>query len=866
MPFRRVRGFVFFCAVVLLVSSLSAQPPSPSSHYKPFDPGAAYQPARTRFFHVEHYKLELSFDRGKHEIRGTDTLIFIPFRDAFRTLELDSTDLTIDRVTDAGGTSLRFRVEPDKLFIDLDPPRASGEKVQVSITYHGTPTNGMYFINPDQGYPNLAPEIWTQGESEFNHYWFPCYDYPNDRSTSEVIVTVPDSEMAISNGKLLAVTPNETVHTRTFHWKEAVPHSSYLTSLVVGPFTKYEAMYKDIAVDYYIAPGVDKATGERSFGLTPDMVAFFSDVTKREYPYEKYAQSAVERYGGGMENISATTQTDQTLHDERAEQDYSSLGLVAHELAHQWFGDLLTCTDWAHIWLNEGFASFFESLYREHHLGYEEYRDHLRQFEQNYFNEDQRYRRPIVTHYYKDNSHLFDATTYQKGARVLDMLRTLLGDKAFFAGIQNYVTSNQAKNVETFEFEKAMEESSGRTLDWFFDEWVFHAGYPELKVTAEWDDTRKVETLHVEQTQTVDSTTLLFRLPVDVEIQAAGRARTYPVEIREKTQDFYFPLDAAPTVVLFDPGNRVLKKIDFRKSTVELIRQAREAKEGQDRRWAAQELGKLGADPAALEALKLALKNDSFYGVRIAAAEALGAMRSAASREALEGGVQDKDSRVREAVARVLGNFEKDGRAAAILKSILEKDDSYAAEAAAAESLAKIKAPDAFETLKKKLATHPYRTVANGIYSAFNTLEDKNAVPLALEDSAYGKPDTLRFAAINTLSHLGQGNKDVYKRLIEITEDPNVFMRSRAIRALGSLKDPEVLPKLEEIAARAGHGGRFGEAGSADAALEAIEQIRAGMNARVDAAKLQSDVDELKRSNLRLEREVEELQKHKELK
>jgi HEAT repeat protein len=236
-------------------------------------------------------------------------------------------------------------------------------------------------------------------------------------------------------------------------------------------------------------------------------------------------------------------------------------------------------------------------------------------------------------------------------------------------------------------------------------------------------------------------------------------------------------------------------------------------------------------------------------------------MRSPDSREALETGVKDKDSRVREAVARMMGNFEKDGRAGAILKDILENDDSYAAEASAAESLARIKVPDAFETLKKKLDTHPYRTVANGIYSAFNILEDKNAIPLALEDSAYGKPDALRIAAVNTLSRLGRGNKEVYKRLIEITEDPNVFMRARAIRALGALKDPEVMPKLEEIAARAGHGGRFGEAGVADAAVEAMEQIRIDMNARVDSAKLQAEIDELKRSNQRLGQQVEELQK-----
>lgn len=861
MRTRFVYGSVFVVISWVLSSSLFAQASAPSSPYKPFDSGAAYQSARARSYHVEHYKLILSLDQANRELRGVDIITLIPFRDEFRTVELDSSGLTIDNVTGGDGTPLNFRVEPDNLFVDLDRPRGSGERVQVSITYHGTPSNGLYFINPDKAYPGLAPEVWTQGESEFNHFWFPCYDYPNDRATSETIVTVPDNEVVISNGKLLSVTANDLDHTKTFHWEESVPHSTYLTSLVVGPFTKFEAAYKSIPIEYYVAPGVDKSTMDRSFGLTPDMVAFFSEITRHEYPYEKYAQSAVERYGGGMENISATTQTDQTLHDERAEQDYSSLGLVAHELAHQWFGDLLTCASWSDIWLNEGFASFFESLYREHHLGHEEYREELRQFEQQYFNEDQRYRRPIVTHYYNDDSHLFDSTTYQKGARVLDMLRHVLGDKAFFAGIQNYVAANQTKNVVTFDIEKAMEESSGQNLDWFFNEWVYHAGHPELKVSSTWDDSQKVETIHVEQTQATDATTLLFRMPVEIEIHTAGAVKTYPVWISERKQDFYFPLDGRPTMVLFDPGDHVVKKIDFQKPIDELILQARQAKEGQDRRWAALELGKVGADPAAVEALRRVLANDSFHAVRVAAAEALGSMRTPTARDALIEGGNDKSSRVREAVARALGDYGKDERVAVMLKTMLDKDDSYAAQAAAAESLAKMKAPDAFETLKKKLATHPYRSVAAGIYSAFNILGDKNAITMALEDSAYGRPDFLRFSAINTLGHLGQGNREVCNRLTEITEDPNVFMRSRAIVALGMLKDPEVLPKLEEIAARAGHGGRFGGAGVADAAAQAIEQIRAAMSSKVDTAKLQSQIDELKRSNQRLEHQVEELQK-----
>lgn len=856
--FRRCAGV---CVGLFLTSFLWAQAPDSGSHYKPFDPGASYQSARSRPFHVEHYKLELSFDQPKAELRGIDTITLAPFNDDFRTVELDSSDLTIDKVIDGAGTALAFRVEPDKLFIDLHRPAARGDRVQVAITYHGHPTNGMNFINPDKSYPNLAPEMWTQGESEFNHYWFPCYDFPNDKATSEVIVTVPEDEKVISNGSLVSATENKAAHTKTYHWKESVPHSSYLTSLVVGPFTPFEARYKNIPVEYYVAPGVDQATTERSFGLTPDMMAFFSTITRQEYPYEKYAQSAVERYRGGMENISATTQTDQTLHDERAEQDYPSLGLVAHELAHQWFGDLLTCASWSDIWLNEGFASFFESLYREHHLGHEEYREHMRDFENSYFATDRRYRRSIVEHRYSDNAHLFDATTYQKGARVLDMLRDVLGDPLFFAGMQHYVAANRAKNVVTFDFEKALEEVSGRNLDWFFNEWVYHSGHPELKVTAQWNAPRKVEQVHVEQVQFVDVTTLLFRMPVKIEIRTAGGTKTFEVELNGKSQDYFFTLDSQPLMVLFDPGDHLLKTIDFPKTTSELAYQVKEATEGQDRLWAAQQLGKQGAEPGVIATLKTALQSDSFYAVRAAAAKALGELRSPEAFDALSLVVQDKNSHVRVAGAEALGSFVKNEKAASIVSALLEQDDSYATQAAAAESLAKIKAPGAFEALKKKLASRPYRTVASGIYSAFNILKDKNAIPLALADSAYGRPDVLRMAAVGTLGRLGQDNKEALQRLLEIADDPNTFMRAQAIDALGELGNPEALAKLEEITGRGGRGGRFGNAGDADAASAAIERIRSAGGSQKEAAKLQSQIDDLHRENQRLEREVEELKK-----
>lgn len=846
---------------VLLCGLLPAQSRPVSSHYPIFDPGATYRAARSRAFHVKHYKLVLSLDQQKEEIAGVDTITLVPFRDGLQHIELDSSSLAIDKVTTADGTVLAFQVKPGKLLIDLPKPLQGQSEVTVSIQYHGHPSSGLYFINPGKEYTEMVPEVWTQGESEFNHFWFPCYDSPNDKASSEVIVTVPQNEVVVSNGKLVSVDPDSQHGTKTYHWVESIPHSTYLTSLVVGPFKKFEARLKGIPVEYYVAPHVDEETALRSFGLTPDMIDFFATITGHVFPYEKYAQSAVERYGGGMENISATTQTDQTLHPQRAEQDDSSLGLVAHELAHQWFGDLVTCSSWSDIWLNEGFASFFESLYREHHLGHEEYRQHLEEFQQRYFREDRRYRRPIVTHYYKDEADMFDATTYRKGARVLDMLRYVVGDKAFFRGIKHYLDVNQRKNVVTFDFEKAMEEATGRNLHWFFNEWVHHAGYPEIKVRADWNESTKIEHIHVEQTQYVDVTTRLFQMPLDIRIQTEAGTKNFPVKLKGRSQDFYFPLGSRPTLVLFDPGDHILKKLDFEKSSQELALQLEDAAEAQDRRWAAQELASRRNDAAAVEALDRALHQDSFYAVRAAAAWALGNLGSGEARKALLSGLQDSNSRVRGAIASALGHFPADVEVASVLKGLLNQDDSYAVQAEAAVSLAHIRADHAFEILQQKLEAQPYRTVARGIFSAFNRLKDKRALPIAVQAAAYGKPDYLRSSAARTLGVLGKGDPQAFQQLMRMASDHNVFMRVPAIRALGALKNREALSKLREITARAGKGGRFGNAGVGEVARDAIREIESAGSSDQKLSGLRTRVEELERSNRRLKKELEELKK-----
>ncbi len=504
---------------------------------RPFaKPGTPRKPERLRFVNVQHIKAELTLDTKKREVRGTVTHTVRPLHPFLKTVDLDcGKDLKVARVTlGREKAPCTFRRDGDTLAITLDKPRGPAETLDIAIEYAGSPDRGIRFIVPDAAYPEKPTAIWTQGEAEDTRHWLPCYDYPNDRATSEMIVTVEKPLSVLSNGVLVGTRPGPG-NTVTYHWKMDVPFVSYLISLAVADFSIYHDKVGDLPVDYYVAKPVDEATARRFMGKTPRMITFFNRVTGRPYPYVKYAQSCMPEFGGGMENITATTMTDLALHDEIAELEDNADGLVSHELAHQWFGDLLTCKDWSHLWLNEGFASYFGPLFTEHDRGEDAFRIEMNQVLQGYLGSDREYRRPIVEARYESSDDMFDGMTYNKGSCVLHMLRGLIGDEAWWKGIRRYVAERQLQVVETDDFRKAMEAASGKSLKWFFDQWVYKAGHPELKVRWHFEDEDKTVRIRIEQTQKVDDQTPLFRLPTTVEItEDIDRVRSIPIVVERR--------------------------------------------------------------------------------------------------------------------------------------------------------------------------------------------------------------------------------------------------------------------------------------------------------------------------------------------
>ena len=829
--------------------------------YKRFDPDGAIHFPRSHSVHIKNYKLDLSFDLDKGQVSGVDTVTFQPFADGLSELELDSAGLTIEKVKLAGGPSLQFKTDEGHLYIGLGRPYSHEDTAAVEITYHGAPPVGLFFVRASQAYPGSPPQIWSQGEEEDNHYWFPCYDSPNDKSTSEIVATVPGDWVAISNGKLTGEKTNAN-GTKTFDWVEAVPHSSYLTSIVAGPFVKFEQHAEGKPITYYVAPGVDEKTTLRSFGGTPDMIAVFSKLLGVPYPYEKYAQSAASNFvAGGMENVSATTQTDTTLHDETAERDsYSSEGLVAHELAHQWFGDLVTTEDWSNIWLNEGFATFMGAQYTLAHHGEAQYRHEIFTNGEQYKQEDKAsYRRPIVERRYSNDSHMFDATTYQKGSVVLDMLDYVLGHDVLFRGLNHYLNAYREKNVTTPDLIKALGEATGQDLHWFFDEWVFGAGYPEYKVSATWDPGSKMEHLKVTQTQDLHEDTPLFRMPVEISITTASGSHIFNVVAEGHEQDFYFPADSTPLMVLFDAGDRILKSLDFDKSESDLAYQVDHDPSLVGRIWAIRELAKKASGETSVSVLARALAQDKFWGVRQEAATALGVVKTDQALAALIGAAPDPDSRVRAFVIRALGNFEKNAEAAKAIEKAWNSDPSYRVGVAVMTAIAKLKAPNAFDILQAGLSRPSYiDVIAESALRGMAALGDKRVVPLAIEDAKPGKPSGLRQTAIQVLGVSGKGDEAAFDAVEAASHDPYVFVRRTAYTALGQLGNPRGLSVLQQAAKTEADAGM-----RAAAAAAVIALTSAASGQQPGTAQLLHEIRDLRQKNQELERRLNALeQKH----
>lgn len=831
-------------------------------------PGTRPRYAPDRVVDIEHLSLRLWLDLPARSLRGSVRLTFSVIAPETRWLELDAVELAISSVQLAGAP-LPFRADGKKLRVELPEAQPAGKQLALDIDYSGTPRRGLYFIAPDEGYPHKGVQVWSQGQDEDSRYWFPCFDAPHEKATSEVEVTVPAHLFAVSNGTLIAdrVDGDE----RTLHWRLDSPHSCYLVTLAVGDFAVIERRWRDLPVVYYVERGKE-AAAERTLARTPQMLELFSQRFGVEYPYPRYAQVFVSDFiFGGMENTSATTLTDTILIDERASLDYDIDALVAHELAHQWFGDLVTCRDWGEGWLNEGFATYSEYLWREHYEGRDAADLELEDWGDAYFGEDAgRYRRTIAIKHYDEPIDIFDHHLYEKGGRVLHMLRHVLGDEAFFTAIRHYLTKHRHGAVESRDLARAVEEATGRVVDWFFSQWVIDgAGHPELEVHVRWDAERGASCVKVEQTQKLEGQTPQFHLPVKVRFRVGGADVDRAVEIVDRQHVFHFELGEEPSQVIFDPGKVVLARVKAEKAETLWLEELAGATLAADRIAAARQLAKKGSK-AGLAALADALEKDGFWAVREAAAAAVASRRNGwAAQVLLEALARERNPRARRGIVRALGELRGHRDAAgpgsaveqALAQLVRGGDASYFVEAEACLSLGKLRSPEAGELLRMAAQRESFTDVIRQhAYRGLGESRQESAVPFLLEATAWGRVTQGRRAAVGALAMLMRGRRDreareVREEVERLLEDKDFRVQSAAVEGLAVIGDVASVSVLRRMTERE-LDGRLVRRGR-----EVIRDLQEGSAAGEQLSRLRDELEELRATTGQLRDRLDALER-----
>jgi aminopeptidase N len=854
-------------------------------------PGDKVQYAPDRPADVRHVKLDIELDFEQEVISGTASITFVALYEEVRTITLDAVALQIKKVVLAGSRELEYSTTNKHLIVTLDRSYQHGEEFSIAVTYQARPRAGLYFVKPASEDPTRPLQVYTYGQPRYHSHWFPCHDAPNDRATTEVIVTVPAQLQTVSNGNLLAITDNGP--TKTYHWRHDVAHAMYLVSLVVGDFAVIEDSYNGKPVTYYVRK--DRRDDALLYmGKTPQMMRFFSEYTGVEYPYDHYAQTVVEIFTGAMEHTTATTHGFTLLIDKRASLDLGPehVSIVAHELSHQWFGDLVTCRDWPNGWLNEGFATYFENLWNEHDLGNDYFKHSMLQLKRGYLDEDARYRRPVVYHVYHDGGfELFDAHLYHKGGWVLHMLRHQLGDATFRRAIKAYLERYREKEVITADLERTLEDVTGRSMAQFFQQWIYSGGYPAFEVSYSWDSEHKLAKLKIKQTQKINDLTpcfvtlvdLAFTVPLSDEAakdEQTTQTRTIPMQVvvgedGQIEQSFYFPLEREPLMVRFDPDGWLLKTLKFERPTKMLRYQLEHDPDILGRIEAAEALGDKD-ELEAVTALGVALYHDPFWGVRSAAATALGKLGTDLAQgfliQALEKLDATQFSRVRASAAAALGKFqapqqeELARKSAQVLQQVLEAGDiSYRVEYAAAEALGKTRVAGCVDLLEKLIERPSWLSyVQRGIFSGMAATSEDRVVAIMTSHLLHmSNHPTLRRAAAVGLSQVGR-YRHLYSRearqlavttlCVAIEHDSWGPTRSAAAQALMSLREKRAIDVLERQAAQELHSGVQRNMRMAAHVLrttdENEEQVR----------QLRKDLDELREENRKLKVQLNELE------
>ena len=709
-----MKKFLFVFGLLGIFYFSQAQQPRDTSWKK------IYRATVTKINDLVHTKLDVSFDYNKSYLYGKEWVTLHPHFYPTDSLTLDAKGMNINRVAlykNGKLTNLKYTYEDSNfLHIQLGKTYTLNENYTVYIDYVSKPNElkatgssaisdakGLYFINPTGEDKNKPTQIWTQGETESNSAWFPTIDKPNQKCTEEIYMTVPDKYVTLSNGKLISQTkrPNGT---RTDYWKMDLPHSPYLFFMGVGDYAIVKDHYKDKEVNYYVEKEY-APVAKKIFGHTPAMIAFYSKITGIDFPWYKYDQIVGRDYvSGAMENTTST------LHQESAQQDARELvdgnkweDVIAHELFHQWFGDLVTCVSWSNITVNESFADLSETLWNEYYYGKDAGDAVNYNGIRSYLSSPGNYSKPLVRYYYADKEDVFDQVSYLKGGRILNMLRNYVGDSAFYKSLHLYLTTNKFGNGDADKLRQAFETITGQDLNWYWNQWYYGSGHPKLNITYSYDDATKTAKVVVNQTQK----NKIFKLPVAIDVYNGPIKKRYKVWVENAVDSFTFNVPSKPDLINFDGDKILLCEKTENKTLENYIFQYKYAGLYLDRREAIDFASDKQANPDALAFLKTAMK-DKFDGLRKQTLYNLNIANETIKKEVepilVDLAKNDEKSEVRATAIQLLNKYLKQE-----YKPLFEKgvyDSSYSVAGNSLEALSNVDSAEAV-TIAKKLSKQP---------------------------------------------------------------------------------------------------------------------------------------------------------------
>ncbi|WP_449462860.1 HEAT repeat domain-containing protein [Tardisphaera miroshnichenkoae] len=806
-----------------------------------------YQPKFTRTFNfsVDKLKVSIRLDPQSKSIEGLAEYDL----SSWDTIELDAVEMKVKSV-ELDGQKADFAYDGKKIIVSAP----LGHHV-LKIAYSTTPRKGLTFVEHEG-----KTYAWTQGESEDNRYWIPLPDSPHIKFPTQLSATVPSSMIAVSNGVL--VNEVEKGNEKEWTWSLDKPHSPYLIDLAAGDFDVVKEQCGDLPLEYYVPKGwADKA--RMTFYRTCDAIKFFEDYTGVKYPWPNYKQIAVWGFGGGMENTTATLLTASTLHDEHAHcpaskfpcpdrEDFTSDPLIVHELAHQWFGDMETAESWSEIWLNESFATLMETLYERHAHGQDEFEYSLHRCLSAYLSEyREKYARPIVFNVYDDPWELFDRHSYEKGCLVLWHLANLIGEEAFKKTLHEFLTQRSFKPASTTDLQRIAEEVSKKKLQWFFYQFVYSAGHPQISYSWDYDSSLKTLKILVDQVQPGDSYPA-YDLNFDILIATEDGEKVIPFALDRSSTSVYVKLEKSPKFVCIDPSSKLFFERKARKKLEEAISQA--SYKTVTARLEAIDALKADGSNRAVEALSSVIQKDTFWGCRAEAAKALGEIGSDTAINALLSALStEQHPRVRTAIAEALGKHGRNDEAAKALSSVLlNEKEGYYARGSAAAALGTAGGQSYEDELIQALnyKGHNY-AITIGAIDGLSKIREQRALDAIIKLTSSDADEAVRSAATRALGAFPDETKAT-ERLKELIKDRSLRVRRAAVEAMERSMNPRLIGTLEEASAR------DPEARIRRAARDALRKLKE--NTKGTPKEVQDELEKIKAQERQLDERISKLE------